>query len=322
MPIKTGKELAAACVDVAKNYNTLYVLGAFGWPMNDHNKNRCRNPKTKAGQYNLKPERSAKIDAADRNVFGSDCVCLIKSLLWGWKGDINHNYGGAVYQSNGVPDIGADSMIKVCTDVTNDFSKVQVGELLWMEGHVGIYIGDGKAVECVARWADGVQVTRVWNIVSNDGTPGRYWTKHGKLPYVSYDAEPIFRVTIEGVDKKRAAALVTEGAENGWSVNVEQIGEVYPQEEKPTEPAPEPEEEPVKVESAKSKDNAKNGKYRVNVKESLNMRAGAGTDKPIICKLKPGDIVKCYGYYTGEWLNVVAPNGAEGYCHQGYLDKV
>ena len=180
--IKTGNELATACLNVAQNYNTLYVLGCFGAPMTASNKERY----TKNLDYNAKEARKKMILAASEDTFGFDCVCLIKGLLWGWEGDIGNVYGGAKYASNGVPDIGADQIIEKCSSVSTDFSQIQVGELLWMKGHVGIYIGDGLAVECTPAWKNCVQVTAVHNIGKKTAYNGRKWTKHGKLPYVSY----------------------------------------------------------------------------------------------------------------------------------------
>ena len=119
-------------------------------------------------------------------VWGFDCVNLIKGILWGWWGNEEKEKGGAVYASNGIPDTNADGMIKRCGGVTTDFSDVQIGEAVWMSGHIGVYIGDGLAVECTPRWKDGVQVTAVWNIGKKDGYNGRTWTSHGKLPHVDY----------------------------------------------------------------------------------------------------------------------------------------
>lgn len=183
--IKTGKELAAACLDVAKNFLTLYVLGCFGWPMTADKKKRAKN----AQSYNRKKDRAAKIDAATAKTFGFDCVNLIKALLWGWRGDATQGYGGAEYGSNGVPDIDEATMISVCKDVSTDFRYIQVGEVVWMPGHIGVYVGDGLAVECTPKWKDGVQITAVHNIGKKKGYNGRAWTKHGKLPYVEYEAE-------------------------------------------------------------------------------------------------------------------------------------
>ena len=184
MNIKTGKDLATACLNVANNCKTLYVMGCFGAPLTPYNKDRY----TKNHDYNMKEDRKKLIQAASADTFGWDCVCLIKGLLWGWDGDKGHIYGGANYGSNGVPDFGTEQMIGVCEDVSTDFSQIQVGELLWMKGHVGIYIGDGQCVECTPAWKNCVQVTAVHNIGKKEGYDGRKWTKHGKLPYVSYEA--------------------------------------------------------------------------------------------------------------------------------------
>ncbi len=181
--IKTGKELAAACEKVAKEYNTLYVLGCFGWPMTAEKKQRAKNEQS----YNRNADRAVKIDAASAKTFGFDCVCLIKALLWGWIGDYTKDYGGAIYGSNGVPDIDETSMINACKDVSTNFDSIQVGEAVWLPGHIGVYIGNGLAVECTPIWKDGVQITAVHNIGKKSGYNGRNWYKHGKLPYVTYD---------------------------------------------------------------------------------------------------------------------------------------
>lgn len=166
--------------DVATNYKTLYVLGCFGAPMNEKNKNRY----TKNNSYNK--GRVSMIRNATPDTFGFDCVCLIKGILWGWCGNVDKTYGGATYQSNSVPDIGANAMIKKCSDVSTDFKKIVPGCAVWCEGHIGVYIGDGLAVECTPKWANKVQITAVGNIGKKAGYNTRNWTKHGKLPWVDY----------------------------------------------------------------------------------------------------------------------------------------
>ncbi len=192
MAIKTAKELAAAAEAVAKNYKTLYVMGCFGAPMTGKNKARY----TKNHSYNRQTDRKAMINAASADTFGFDCVCLIKGLLWGWNGDTAKVYGGAGYAINGVPDIDANAMFRKCKDASTDFSKIQVGEAVWMKGHIGIYIGNGLAVECTPKWDNCVQIT-----ACNCDKPGynrRNWTKHGKLPYVTYLPEVTYRVHVGG----------------------------------------------------------------------------------------------------------------------------
>jgi hypothetical protein len=89
-------------------------------------------------------------------------------------------------------------MIKRCNDVSEDFSHIEIGEALWLKGHIGIYIGNDLAVECTPSWKNCVQITAVNKSV--EGYPVRKWTKHGKLPYVTYPAET--KTTTETVTVK------------------------------------------------------------------------------------------------------------------------
>lgn len=183
--VMKASEFVKRLKDVATNCKTLYVMGCFGAPLTAANKERyCKNH-----EYNQRAARTKMIRAASEDTFGFDCVCLIKGILWGWNGDKGRNYGGATYAANGVPDIGADSMIKVCSGVTTDFSNIEVGEAVWCSGHIGVYIGDGLAVECTPAWKNRVQITAVGNIGAKSGYNTRKWTKHGKLPYIEYDVK-------------------------------------------------------------------------------------------------------------------------------------
>lgn len=175
-------EFSAKVKNIAKNCNTLYVLGCPGAPLNAANRRRY----TQNYSYNRRQNRVDKIISSSSDVFGFDDAFLIKSVLWGWTGNKKDNYGGAKYESNGVPDIGADAMIKRCIDVSANFNKIDIGEIIWRQGHVGVYIGNGLAVECSSRWADKVQITGVSNISENRAYNNREWVKHGKLPYINY----------------------------------------------------------------------------------------------------------------------------------------
>jgi hypothetical protein len=178
----TNLEYIEKLKDIATNHKTLYVMGCFGAPMNTANKKRY----TSNHDYNKKPARTMMINAASSDTFGFDCVCLLKGVLWGWSGDKNHVYGGAKYATNGVPDVDADGFIRLCKNVSTDFKKLEVGEILWLKGHVGVYIGDGMAVECTPSWKNRVQITPVLNFGTENGKNGHKWTKHGKLPYIEY----------------------------------------------------------------------------------------------------------------------------------------
>ena len=178
-------EFIAKLKEIATKYKTLYVMGCFGAPMTDTNKKRYTNNHT----YNKQAARTKMINAASADTFGFDCVCLIKGVLWGWCGNAAKIYGGAGYAINGVPDIGADTMITKCSGVSTDFTNIVPGEAVWMPGHIGVYIGDGLAVECTPKWDNKVQITAVANIGNKAGYNSRKWTKHGKLPYIEYVVE-------------------------------------------------------------------------------------------------------------------------------------
>lgn len=181
------QELINKVRDIAINYKTLYVYGCFGAPLNDTNKYRY----THNCEYNEQPERASKIWNASWNTFGFDCVNLIKGVLWGWYGDPNLTYGGAEYATNGVPDTNANGMFwDYCYNQSNDFSNIIPGEFVWMDGHIGVYIGDGYVVECSPIWNDGVMITYLGNWGSKDGYASREWTSHGKSKFIDYTEEP------------------------------------------------------------------------------------------------------------------------------------
>lgn len=169
---------------IANEYKTLYIMGCFGAPMTSTNKKRYSNNNA----YNK--SRASMINAASSDTFGFDCVCLIKGILWGWSGNTKAIYGGAAYCSNGVPDFGTEGMLDYCDDVSTDFSNIVIGEVLYLKGHAGIYIGDGLAVECTPSWQNKVQITAVGNIGKKVGYNTRTWKKHGKLKFIEYPKTP------------------------------------------------------------------------------------------------------------------------------------
>lgn len=180
--IMKASDFVAKLKDIATNYKTLYVMGCFGAPMTAANKKRYIDHHP----YNKQPARVKLINAASADTFGFDCVCLIKGVLWGWSGDKSKIYGGAKYATKGVSDVDANTMINLCSEVSTDFSKIEIGEAVWTNGHIGVYIGNGLAVECTPAWKNRVQIT-----ACNCSKPGyntRKWKKHGKLPYINYTA--------------------------------------------------------------------------------------------------------------------------------------
>lgn len=120
-----------------------------------------------------------------------DCVILIKAILWGWNGNKSHSHGGAIYGSNGVYDDNTEGLIARCKNVSSDFTNITVGEVLWMQGHVGVYIGNGQVIECTAGWERKVLYSNVGSRGqrTRNGSQIGSWLKHGKLPYISYTSD-------------------------------------------------------------------------------------------------------------------------------------
>lgn len=175
-----ASELVKTAIDIATKYKTLYVMGCFGAPMSESNKQRyCNNH-----SYNKQPSRTEKIQNATADTFGFDCVCLFKGILWGWAGKINEVYGGAKYQ-DGMPDATIKEIADSCDGISSDFSNVQAGEFLWNAtySHCGICVGyvNGKLcqVEATPGWGDGVQLFEI--------NKGNKFSYHGKSKYVEYD---------------------------------------------------------------------------------------------------------------------------------------
>lgn len=219
--------LVEKALDIARNYKTTYIWGGIGLPITAQTIQRA--------EQSYSQNTTAGYAAAARKLVGEpgafyfDCVGLIKAILWGWCGDSTKTYGGGRYASNGVPDIGADAAITQCHGVSTAFTGLTPGEVVWCRGHIGIYVGDGLAVECTPAWKNGVQISVVGNLGKQSGYPVRYWTKHGKLPWVDYWSEEedtaimteqeirrIVREEVEKMQEEQAAEPASPWAVPFW----------------------------------------------------------------------------------------------------------
>lgn len=283
--VMKASEFVKKLKDIATNYKTLYVMGCFGAPMTSANKKRYIDHHT----YNQQAARVKCINSASSDTFGFDCVNLIKAVLWGWNGDLKKTYGGAKYKANGVPDTNADGMIKLCSDVTTDFSKIEVGEAVWCSGHIGVYIGDGLAVECTPAWKNKVQITAC--NCKKAGYNTRNWKKHGKLPYIEYDVKSTSKQTTTKPSKPATSKKTVKASEPADNFSSSLAGTYI-------------------------------------TTGNVYMRDDAGATKKSLCVIPKGTKVECYGYYslsTGvKWLYIqVVLNGITyiGFTSSRYLKK-
>lgn len=208
--LMTSAELCAKAVDIADNYKTSYMLGPWGWPATSKMITRAT---TQGSNAKTNRQWLPQANAIKDKGFLFDCVGLIKGILWGWKGDMSRTYGGAWYACNGVPDYDAKKMIDCCREVSTDFSTIVPAEAVWMDGHIGVYVGGGVVVEATPKWKGGVQRSTCANVSANliSGTAGsRRWTKHGKLPWVDYVAQENKMEEDEDMPKYRTLKDVPE----------------------------------------------------------------------------------------------------------------
>lgn len=170
-----NQEFINRLLKIVSNYKTIYAYGTWGQVLT----NNVITSKTKQypGWYTSSRQTMLK-NLVGKGYYVFDCVGLIKAVLWGWCGNGTTN-GGAVYQANGVPDVSANGMIEKCYDVSSNMNNITMGEVVWMNGHIGVYYQNGQVIECSPAFQNKVQITTLSQ---------RKWLKHGKLPYVTYNS--------------------------------------------------------------------------------------------------------------------------------------
>ena len=105
----------------------------------------------------------------------ADCIGLIKGYSWHDPESGNINYG-----SNGMPDVSADQIYAQAAEKGSMATMPEIpGILVHAPGHIGIYIGNGYAIEAMGT-RYGVVKTAV---------ASRNWTGWCKNPYINYIEE-------------------------------------------------------------------------------------------------------------------------------------
>ena len=103
----------------------------------------------------------------------ADCVGLIKGYGWLDTDSMSIRYG-----TNGMPDIGADTMYRNAA-VKGPISTIPEtpGLAVWKSGHIGVYIGGGEVIEAMGTH---------YGVVKTQLTD-RNWTAWLEIPYIQYD---------------------------------------------------------------------------------------------------------------------------------------
>ncbi|MBE5791635.1 MAG: peptidoglycan-binding protein, partial [Clostridiales bacterium] len=129
--------------------------------------------------YTAARESGYKKDINDGKMC-SDCVGVIKSFFW--TGGVFE--GKNTYASNNCPDRSANGLFSMCTETGDIASMPDIyGLVVWKNGHIGVYVGDGKTIEMQSYINDCVMKDL------KDGT----WEKWGRLPdtMIAYVSEPV-----------------------------------------------------------------------------------------------------------------------------------
>ena len=151
----------------AYNADWGYVMGTYGLVLTEQLlQAKIQQLPDAVGSY------EAYIRANYMGLRTADCVGLIKGYSW-----YNPDTGEIDYGSHGHPDVSANQFYAnaVVKGPISTMPEIP-GLILHAEGHVGIYIGGGYAIEAMGT-RYGVVKTRVAN---------RNWTGWCKSPYITY----------------------------------------------------------------------------------------------------------------------------------------
>ena len=167
---KNNHDLAAYAIQ-AWEHGWGYVWGTFGGVLTES-----------MLQYKLEqyPDIGASETFIREHWLGrrtTDCVGLLKGYGW-----LNPDTLTIDYNTNGMPDYNADRMYASAKENGTEYGGMDtmpdiVGLGLWKQGHWGVYVGNGYAIEAMGTQY-GVVRTKV---------EGRGWQGWCKIPYIQYD---------------------------------------------------------------------------------------------------------------------------------------
>lgn len=285
---------------------TVYMWGTFGAQVTDSL--IAGKARQYPSWYTATKVRALKA-LVGKGYYAFDCIGLIKGLIWGWDGSTRTSNGGAEYNSNGMPDTSANGYITKCNNVSSNFSKIEAGEVVWMTGHIGVYIGGGEVIEATPAWENGVQTTKL---------TARKWLKHGRIPQITYveDVPEVIAIkkTLENLNLRAGAGtnhsiiltipknsdVQIYSTSNGWAKVSYKGSTGY-----------------VSEEYLKS---ASVGVTGTVTASSLNVRSGAGTGYRVIGSKDRGDKVEILESLSG-WYKI-RYGTATGFVSKDFIDSM
>lgn len=156
---------------MALNENWGYCLGAFGNVLTSTFLNQKLTQGSGVGTYNTKHKAYLQ---KFMNKRVSDCIGLVKSYLW-WNGG-NIKYNSAQDRNTGMAYNAAKEkgVLKTMPEIP--------GLILYMQGHVGVYIGNGEFIECAGA-PTGMRKGKISNGVVTSGSRFTHWFKDIEINY-------------------------------------------------------------------------------------------------------------------------------------------
>lgn len=151
-----------------------------------------------------------------------DCVGLIKGYLWSSSTTATPKY-------NAAQDVSANRMRSLCKESGKINTLPEIaGVLVFMDGHVGIYEGNGNVIECTVNFGGGVVRTKLSQ---------RKWVAWGKCPFITYEAtkntatatKPATKPVTGSQSAKKDSFLPTRGyfKKGDKGENVRKINDFY-----------------------------------------------------------------------------------------------
>lgn len=185
----TNIELVEQLKKIANNYQTLYVNGGIGYRLTPSGKSRALgNPKNRKNLI-----RKAKINKATDTTWAFDCNNLILAVANGWCGDYNKTYGGANWDNPKW--YTTEELLNKGSNISSNFNEIEIGEMVWIQGHVGVYVGNGQVIECTPNWKYCVQFTNLGNVPQYKKGNYRVWKKHCRLHMIKYEQSSVTQPT-------------------------------------------------------------------------------------------------------------------------------
>lgn len=165
---KNNLDLVKWCENAYKN-GWGYVYGGYGQICTEQYLNQ------QASLFPGNNEAGGEMRTVGKKWLGKrvvDCIGLIKSYAW-----YNADSGQITVGSNGFTDCGANTIWNNVKEGGTISTMPDIpGLAVWMDGHIGVYVGNGEVIEAQGT-AYGVVKTQLKN---------RGWTKWMKIPNIKY----------------------------------------------------------------------------------------------------------------------------------------